>query len=48
MATGTRKKEGDVFVALHSFPALNGLAASSDDGHWEDWPIVYTNRIYSL
>lgn len=48
MATTTRKKEVGVFVALYSFPALNGLAAASEDGHWEDWPTMYTNRISSL
>uniref|UniRef100_A0A667H549 A-kinase anchoring protein 7 n=1 Tax=Lynx canadensis TaxID=61383 RepID=A0A667H549_LYNCA len=43
MTTGTRKKEGHVFVALHSFPALNGLAASSEDGHWEVTDVPHIN-----
>lgn len=37
-----------MFVALQSFPALNGVAAASEDGHWEDWPILRTSKICSL
>lgn len=37
MATGTRKKEGDVSVVLQPIPALEGTAAAPEEGRWEDW-----------
>lgn len=36
MATRTRKKEKDVLVVLQPIPALEGTAAASEEGHWED------------
>lgn len=44
MVPGMKKKERDLSVVLWSIRALKGIAAASEDGHWEDWPILHTNR----
>lgn len=44
MVPGTRKKERDLSVVLWSICALKSIAAASEDGHWEDLPILHTNR----
>lgn len=36
MVPGMKKKERDLSVVLWSIRALKGIAAASEDGHWED------------
>lgn len=45
MALGTSTKGGKGHVSSFVVcPALKGVAAPSEDGHWEDWPVLRTNR----